>query len=66
MLYSDDASPNEALNETERDGLGIQSNAKYYLQIFDTQKGKTQQREQQLRIQETPIYFFAFDFDQEK
>lgn len=31
LLYSDDASPNEALNETEKDGLGIQSNAKYYL-----------------------------------
>jgi hypothetical protein len=36
MLLSDDYSPNEALNETEYDGLGIQSNAKYYLQIFDT------------------------------
>jgi hypothetical protein len=46
MLYSDDMSPNEALNETEWDGLGIQSNAKYYLQIFDTQKAKSQQRSQ--------------------
>lgn len=39
---SDNFSPNEALNETEYDGLGIQSNAFYYLQIFDTQKAKTQ------------------------
>ena len=38
---SDNFSPNEALNETEYDGLGIQSNALYYLQIFDTQKAKT-------------------------
>jgi len=50
ILFSDDMSPNEALNETEYDGLGIQSNAKYYLQIFDTQKAKSQQRSQQLRI----------------
>lgn len=41
-LFSDNFSPNEALNETEYDGLGIQSNAYYYLQIFDTQKAKTQ------------------------
>jgi len=45
-LESDHGSANEHLNETEWDGLGIQSNAKYYLQIFDTQKGKTQQRAQ--------------------
>jgi hypothetical protein len=63
LLYSDDASPKEALNETEKDGLGIQSNAKYYLQIFDTLKARSQQRAQQLRIQETPIYFFNFDFE---
>ena len=31
IIYSDDMSPNESLNETEYDGLGIQSNAKYYL-----------------------------------
>lgn len=63
ILFSDDMSPNEALNETEYDGLGIQSNAKYYVQIFDTQKAKSQQRSQQLRIQEPPIYFFNFDYE---
>jgi hypothetical protein len=29
----------KSLNETEADGMGIRSNAKYYMQIFDTVKG---------------------------
>ena len=64
VLFSDDYSPNEALNETEYDGLGIQSNAKYYMQIFDYQLGTSYQRAQQLSIQEAPVYFFSFDFEQ--
>jgi hypothetical protein len=30
---------NEALNETDKAGVGISVNAKYYMQIFDTAKG---------------------------
>lgn len=44
LLFDDDHGVAEALNETESDGLGIKSNAKYYLQIFDTLKGKSAQR----------------------
>lgn len=44
LLFDDDHGVSEALNETEIDGIGIKSNALYYLQIFDTQKGKSIQR----------------------
>lgn len=37
------------LNETDADGLGQRVNARYYLQIFDTQKGKSMQRWQQIQ-----------------
>jgi hypothetical protein len=38
-LLDDDLGVDESLNETEADGMGIKSNAKYYMQIFDTVKG---------------------------
>lgn len=38
-LFDDDNGVEESLNETEADGLGIRSTAKYYMQIFDTVKG---------------------------
>lgn len=36
LLFDDNHGIQESLNETEIDGLGIKSSAKYYLQIFDT------------------------------
>lgn len=39
------------VNETDRDGNGIRVNARYFMQIFDTKKGKSLQREQQINIQ---------------
>jgi hypothetical protein len=44
-LFDDDNGVEESLNETEADGLGIRSTAKYYMQIFDTVKGVSLQRQ---------------------
>ena len=38
-LLDDQLGVDESLNETEADGMGIRTNAKYYMQIFDTVKG---------------------------
>jgi len=38
------------VNETQPDGFGLKINAKYYMQIFDTNKGYSKQREQQIRV----------------
>ena len=38
-LLDDDLGVDESLNETEADVMGIWSNSKYYMQIFDTVKG---------------------------
>ena len=50
------------LNDTTLDGTGIQVNAKYYMQIFNTKKGQSLQRNQQINIQQPLQYFFIFDF----
>ena len=44
----DDKGLNEPLNETDEDGIGLRINARYFMQIFDTKKGKSFQRERQL------------------
>jgi hypothetical protein len=38
LLWDDNNGVDESLNETEADGTAIQSNAKYYMQIFDSAK----------------------------
>lgn len=35
----------EAINETDASGDGIRSNARYHMQIFNTDKGKSLQRQ---------------------
>lgn len=62
MTQDDNKSIFEILNETDTNGVGLKSNAKYYLQIFDTAHGQSKQREQQIRIDQPLQYFFAFDF----
>ena len=47
-LFDDDKGVNEELNETESDDLGLRITAKYYMQIFDTVKGASVQRQRQL------------------
>jgi hypothetical protein len=42
LLKEDSKGLSEVLNETDSfDDIGIQVNARYYMQIFDTQKGKS-------------------------
>jgi len=62
LLYDDDAGLGESLNETEADGAGLRVNAKYFMQIFDLEKGASLQRKAQLLIQGRPQYLFTDDF----
>ena len=56
----------EAVNETDiaGDGTGIRSNARYHMQIFNTDKGKSLQRQRQLATDSPLSYFFIFDFEE--
>jgi hypothetical protein len=63
MTQDDHKNIFEILNETDTNGIGLKSNNKYYMQIFDTAHGQSKQREQQIRIDQPLQYFFAFDFD---
>lgn len=49
---------NEVDLETMR---GLRANAVYYMQIFDFQKGKSRQRDQQIRSTQPVHYAFSFD-----
>lgn len=64
ILFDDDKGlAFDLLNETDSNNdIGIRVNAKYFMQIFDTFKGKSLQREQQINIEEAPQYFFSFDY----
>lgn len=56
----------EAVNETDTTGedIGIKSNARYYMQIFNTDKGKSLQRQRQIETENPLSYFFIFDFEE--
>jgi hypothetical protein len=54
LTQDDNKNIYEILNETDWSGNGLKSNAKYYMQIFDTVLGRSRQREQQVRI-ESPL-----------
>lgn len=41
VLLGDDYSPPNGVNETDRDGKGVRVKATYYMQIFDTKKGRS-------------------------
>lgn len=56
----------EPLNERDADGIGIKVNARYYLEIFDYSKEKSQQRQQQLLIDQPLQLFFAFTYKEGK
>lgn len=62
ILMTDEYGPQTGVNETDRDGKGVRVKAKYFMQIFDTKKGRSLQREQQINIQQPPQYYFAFDY----
>lgn len=52
----------EPLNERDADGFGIKVNARYYVQIFDYSKEKSQQRQQQMIVDQPLQLFFAFKY----
>lgn len=63
ILKDDGKGVSEPLNETDTfDDLGLQITARYYMQIFDQEKGKSLQRTHQIRLQDPLQYFFIFDF----
>ena len=51
------------LNDTDKDGgyKGVRVNAEYNMQIFDTSKGKSLQRDQQIKTDQPLQYFFVFN-----
>ena len=66
LLYDDGRGLGEALNETDARGRGIEVNAHYFIQIFDTRTTESLQRLTQLTIDEPIQYFFATSFDVEE
>jgi hypothetical protein len=66
LFDQDDKGNNEALNETDTEGYGIRVNARYHMQIFDTIKGQSLQRQQQISTDNPLSYFFLFDFEEKE
>lgn len=66
LLEDDDLGVDEFLNETDSDLQGIFVTAKYYMQIFDQVKGHSNQRSQQINIDQPLQYFFSFDYKLDK
>ena len=62
LLFDDNRGVDEALNETDKEGRGIEVNAKYFIQIFDTTTTESLQRQTQLVIDEPIQYFFATNY----
>ena len=62
LLFDDNRGVEEPLNETDSQGRGIEVNAKYFVQIFDTQKTPSLQRQTQLIVDEPIQYMFAKKF----
>ena len=62
LLFDDNRGVGEALNETDKVGRGIEVNAKYFIQIFDTTTTESLQRQTQLVIDEPIQYFFATNY----
>lgn len=57
----------ESLNETTQEfPNGLPVNAEYNMQIFKTTEGKSLQRPMQIKTDQPPQYFFAFDFNENK
>lgn len=62
LLFDDARGVGEALNETDSEGRGIEVNARYFVQIFDTTKASSLQRKTQLVVDEPIQYFFTTTF----
>lgn len=62
LLFDDSRGVGEALNETDALGYGMKVNARYWLEILDFTKEKSQQRQQQLLIDQPLQLSFAFEY----
>jgi len=62
LLFDDSRGVGEALNETDALGYGMKVNARYWLEVLDFTKEKSQQRQQQLLIDQPLQLAFAFDY----
>jgi len=65
LLHDDWRGVGEPLDETNRNGQGIQVNTRYYVQLFDYTKTASTQRQVQLTIDE-PVAFFVAKAESEK
>jgi len=65
-LQDDKKGLDDPLNDTDIEGYGFRVNAKYYIQIFDTTKANSAQRDKQLNLEAPLQYFFAPAFQQNK
>ena len=64
LLFDDNRGVAEPLNETDPEGRGIAVNARYYVQIFDTSRTDSLQRQTQSKIDDPVQYFFATQFNE--
>jgi len=62
LLFDDSRGVGEALNETDALGYGMKVNARYWLEVLDFTKEKSQQRQQQLLVDQPLQLSFAFDY----
>lgn len=62
LMEDDNKGVIEPLDEMDNDGNGIQVSAKYYMHIFDTQKGHSLQRKQQILTDQALQYAYSFDY----
>ena len=60
-MYDDGRGVGESLNETNDNGVGIQVNTRYFLQLLDRTYRNSSQRQVQLVIDEPLQYFVAQD-----
>ena len=63
LVKSDNKGQDEALDEQDGKNQGVKVNGKYYMQIFDTNRGRSLQREHQQYETQPLQYFFIFNFD---
>lgn len=62
ILLDDSRGVEEALDERDADGYGIKVNARYWIDVSDPKSGKSQQRTQQLMVDQPLQYFFSFNY----
>ena len=62
LLFDDSRGVGEALNETDALGYGMKVNARYWLEVLDFTKEKSQQRQQQLLVDQPLQLSFAFEY----